>query len=278
MEKKQKYRLALGLFGVIATAFAACLKGRRKNRKIVEFKNQLYAHRGLHKYPDVPENSMKAFDAAFEQDLAIEIDVHMLKDGSIVVFHDSKLERICGVHGIIENMTYDEISPLRLLQTKEKIPLLTELLQAHHYKRPILIEIKTWKNNGKQITQKVCEIMDGFPDICYCIQSFDPRVLLWLRKNRPEIIRGQLSSDFEQEKSEELTNVTSFILTNLLTNIATKPDFISYNFHYRNKIAVKICKTLWHMPVFNWTIRTREDMITAMMENNTVIFEGFNAK
>ena len=30
----------------------------------------------------------------------------------------------------------------------------------------------------------------------YCIESFDPRCILWLKKHRPLIIRGQLSEQF----------------------------------------------------------------------------------
>ncbi len=278
MTKRKKAHIISASFAGVFSGLAYCIRGRRKNRKVVDFTNQTYAHRGFHKFPDIPENSMKAFEEAYRRNLAIEIDVHLLKDGSVVVFHDSKLERMCGVEGMIEDMTYEEVSKLRLNHTEEHIPLLTELLSAHEYTYPFLIEIKTRKNNGKALTKAVCEIMDGFPNISYCMQSFDPRVLIWLKKHRPEIVRGQLSSDFLQEKGEGLNVFTSFVLANLLTNIATKPDFVSYNFHYRNKLAVKIAKIVWHMPVFNWTIRTREDMITTLMDKNTVIFEGFDPK
>lgn len=259
----------------IASALTFCMKGRRSNRRVTEFQHRYYAHRGLHKLPDVPENSMKAFDAAFHKGYGIEIDVHSLKDGEIAVFHDSKLERMCGVKGILEDLTSKEAKELHLLNTEERIPMLTELLEAHDYKEPFLIEVKTWKNNGKKTVEKVCEIMDQFPHIQYCIQSFDPRVLIWLKKHRPEIVRGQLSTDFIQERSELLTNLQTIILTYLLTNVASKPDFVSYNFHYRSHPAVKLSKSIWHIPVFNWTIRTKEDMVTAQMENHTVIFEGF---
>lgn len=278
MANKKIVRIILTALSGVSFCLAYCTKGRRNNRKIVDFMNQSYAHRGLHRFPDVPENSMKAFEEAFTKDYAIELDVHLLKDGSVVVFHDSKLERMCGATGILEDMTYEEISGLCLNNTGEHIPLLTEVLSTCAYTRPFLIELKTYQNNGKALTKATCDIMDKFPGIPFCMQSFDPRVLIWLRKHRPEIIRGQLSTDFVRERTTRLNMIQSFALAQLLTNIAAKPDFVSYNFQYRNKLAVKIAKIVWHMPVFNWTIREKEDMITALMDKNTVIFEGFDPK
>ncbi|MDD4596084.1 MAG: glycerophosphodiester phosphodiesterase family protein, partial [Candidatus Izemoplasmatales bacterium] len=57
-------------------------------------KNRLIAHRGLHTGNGiVPENSMKAFRLAIEKNYGIECDVNVLKDGTVVVFHDKDLKR-----------------------------------------------------------------------------------------------------------------------------------------------------------------------------------------
>ena len=45
------------------------------------------AHRGLHDR-EKPENSLPAFRAAVEHGFPIETDIHLLKDGNLVVFHD----------------------------------------------------------------------------------------------------------------------------------------------------------------------------------------------
>ena len=45
------------------------------------------AHRGLHD-EQYPENSMPAYEQAIAHDFNIEIDVHVSKDGEVVVFHD----------------------------------------------------------------------------------------------------------------------------------------------------------------------------------------------
>ena len=52
------------------------------------------AHRGLHD-EQYPENSMPAYEQAIAHDFNIEIDVHVSKDGEVVVFHDDNLKRVC---------------------------------------------------------------------------------------------------------------------------------------------------------------------------------------
>ena len=67
-----------------------------------------YAHRGYHDKPQIPENSMPAFRRALEYGLPSELDVHLIADGSLVIFHDEELERETGVKGIIED--YDLVN------------------------------------------------------------------------------------------------------------------------------------------------------------------------
>ena len=55
------------------------------------------AHRGLHDINlGIPENSMYAFEVAISQKYIIELDVHLLKDGNVVVFHDDDTLRMTG--------------------------------------------------------------------------------------------------------------------------------------------------------------------------------------
>ncbi|MBR1540234.1 MAG: hypothetical protein IJ629_03570 [Clostridia bacterium] len=53
------------------------------------------AHRGLwNKKEEIPENSIPAFEKALQGNYPIEIDVHLLVDGTVVVFHDDNLNRM----------------------------------------------------------------------------------------------------------------------------------------------------------------------------------------
>ncbi len=102
-----------------------------------------WAHRGLHDIKKgIPENSIPAFQAAIEAGYGIELDVHLTKDGKLVVFHDDDFRRICGEKGKVEETDYARMRTYRLSRTGEKIPLLSEVLRLVDGKVPLLIEVK----------------------------------------------------------------------------------------------------------------------------------------
>ena len=95
---------------------------------------ELFAHRGYSaKYP---ENTMAAFRAAMNFSVdGIELDVHMSKDGHIVVIHDEKVDRTTNGKGYVKEMTAQQLmeldagSKFNPLFKGEKIPLLEEVIQ-----------------------------------------------------------------------------------------------------------------------------------------------------
>jgi len=102
-----------------------------------------------------PENTLEAFAAAAAIGIQyLELDIHMTRDGEIVVSHDDHLERTCGRAGVIREMTYAELAsadagrmftldganfPFR--DKGIRVPRLAEVLAAFP-KLPIEIEIK----------------------------------------------------------------------------------------------------------------------------------------
>ncbi|MFA5290543.1 MAG: hypothetical protein WC351_05820, partial [Candidatus Izemoplasmatales bacterium] len=60
----------------------------------------------------------------------------------------------------------------------------------------------------------------------WAAQSFHPNIVLWFKKNHPEIPRGQISEYFHEEK--DMKKITKYLLKTLKLNILTKPDFINY--------------------------------------------------
>ena len=72
---------------------------------------QIQAHRGASAYR--PENTIEAFALAIEQKAdGLELDVHLTKDGHIVVAHDARLERVSNGTGLIVDHTLDELKSL----------------------------------------------------------------------------------------------------------------------------------------------------------------------
>ena len=112
----------------LATLYLLALQGRRNHPLWKTFRHQRFCHRGYHDKPQIPENSLPAFRRAIERGWGAELDVHLLKDGTLAVFHDSDLFRCTGVSGMIEDLTLPELKKLRLEGTDEQIPLFDEVL------------------------------------------------------------------------------------------------------------------------------------------------------
>ncbi len=232
-----------------------------------------YAHRGLHHQPDAPENSLAAFRAAVEKGFGAELDVHLMKDGGLAVIHDSSLLRTAGADVMIEDLTREDLDTYRLEGTEEKIPLLEEVLELFAGRTPLIVELKPAGGNHNALAEAVCAALDRY-DVTYCIESFDPRVLLWLKKNRPEIIRGQLSGDLRKEKSH--SKATMWGLTHLLSSGLTVPDFIAYDHTFRRRCPeLKICRHLYGAQEVSWTVRDAETADRLEKAGCLIIFENF---
>jgi glycerophosphoryl diester phosphodiesterase len=252
--------------------YLLALSGRTGHRGLRKLRGWGYAHRGLHGN-GVPENSMLAFRKALEGGYGIEFDVHLMKDGNLAIIHDSSLKRTAGADVLIEDLTVEDLENYRLEGTDEKIPLFSELLDLYAAKAPLIIELKAHGNHA-ELAKAVCDAMDGYKGV-YCMESFDPRVVQWLRKNRPEIIRGQLAENFLKVKQNPLNIVIKFIMTNHLMNFMTMPDFVAYKFSDRNTLGTRICRKFWKLQGVSWTIRSQEDYDTAVKEGWIPIFEYF---
>lgn len=134
----------------------------------------LIAHRGFFDHEQaIPENSFLAFMRAMEYHFIIELDVHLLKDSQIVVFHDDNLKRMTGLDKEIKNCTYEEIRKLKLLRTNEKIPLLKKVLNLVEGKVPLLIELKYDVKTGL-LEKELMQVLSQYKGK-YAVQSFRPR-------------------------------------------------------------------------------------------------------
>lgn len=113
------------------------------NDNINFLKENLIAHRGMHNMKKgIPENSIKAFEESIKNNYIIELDLHILKDKSVVVFHDDNLKRMTGVDKQLADTTYEEIKNLKLQDTNNYIPLFEDVLKVISGKVPIVIELK----------------------------------------------------------------------------------------------------------------------------------------
>ncbi len=263
--------IMIASLALLLLLWALSLRGKRKITGFYALAAYHYAHRGLHG-DGVPENSLQAFRLAVENGYGAELDVHLSKDGRLVVMHDESLKRTVGVEKNISDCTSAELNKLRLEGTAEKIPYLEEVLPVFAGKTPLIIELKPFGGNHAALSEKVCAMLQNYPKLQFCIESFDPRVLLWLKKHRPDIVRGQLSCNFLRDR-HGLALPLALLLTELSMNFLTVPHFVAYKFSDRERFSPRLCRGLWGVQEFSWTIRNGQEIQTAKSDGAILIFE-----
>lgn len=259
---------------ILVALYLLSLRCRRGHKGLAQLQNWKYAHRGLHD-ETLPENSMAAFQAALASGYGIELDIHLLKDGNLAVMHDSSLKRTAGADVLIEDLTTDDLGKYHLNGTAETIPAFSQVLELFSGKAPLIVELKTAGKNYAQLAEAACNMLSSY-DGPYCIESFDPRCILWLKKHRPDIIRGQLAENFLTVKST-VPWILRFLLTHQLLNFLIVPDFVAYKFEDRKNLGNFLVRKFWGVQGVSWTIRSQENLKTAEKEGYLPIFEGFSS-
>ena len=105
------------------------------------------------------------------------------------------------------------------------------------------------------------------------IRCFRTYAVKWYKDHRPEVIRGQLSQDFSKEEKYK-GKFIYWILSNLLTNVLTRPDFIAYNHRDADMFSRKFCSLLGALPVA-YTIKSQEEYEKAKDQFELFIFDSF---
>lgn len=214
---------------------------------------------------------MKAFEKAVDSGYGIELDVQLSKDKVPVIFHDFTLKRVCGQDGKVCDYTYEELQGFTLYGSKEKIPRLSDFLSMVNGRVPLIVELKVeWTDVS--VCPLADEILRGYQGV-YCIESFNPLALIWYRRNRNEVMRGQLSDAFFQE--EGLKGLLYFVLEHMLLNCVTKPDFIAYNHKYYWTLSRQICKKLYRNLAVAWTIKSQKELDARRKDFDLFIFDSF---
>ncbi|MCR5558335.1 MAG: glycerophosphodiester phosphodiesterase [Butyrivibrio sp.] len=257
------------------------------------FLGVLYAHRGLHdNESDAPENSMAAFKKAVDAGYGIECDVQLTRDGVPVIFHDFTLARVAryedgcapadavvnedkslGVKGKVIDYTYEELQSFHLMNSSERIPKFEDFLNLVGGKVPLIVELKI-ELKDLSVCPAVDKLLSNYKGV-YCIESFNPLGVFWYRKNRPEVLRGQLSDAFHRDKPEEFKGILYFILTNLMLNFLGRPDFIAFNHKYKSCISLRICRRLFGALTAAWTIKSQQQLEANKDTFDMLIFDSF---
>ena len=257
----------------LAVLYLLALRGRRRHPLLRKLRRWKYAHRGLHGN-GVPENSLAAFRLAVENGYGMELDVHLLADGNLAVIHDASLKRTAGADVHIEDLTTEQLSQYFLEDTDQTVPTFRQVLDLVDGKTPLIVELKPENGNHAELTKIACDMLSAYSGL-YCMESFDPRCIRWLKMNRPEIVRGQLAHNSLREAPGKVPYILRLVMTNLLSNFWNVPDFVAYRYCDRNRLSVRIARKFWKLQGVSWTLKSQEEFDTAVQEDWIPIFEGF---
>ena len=155
---------------------------------------KIFSHRGSR--GTRPENTLAAFQEAVRvQSDGIELDVHVSKDGALVVIHDETVDRTTNGSGSIQDLTVEEIQALDAGSwfhesfTGEKIPTLEEvfqLLKELNFKGELNIELKTDQIEYAGIVEKCVALQEKMqPNFAIIYSSFNPRSIIQMKQLRP---------------------------------------------------------------------------------------------
>ncbi|MCE5255750.1 MAG: glycerophosphodiester phosphodiesterase [Spirochaetaceae bacterium] len=156
----------------------------------------LFAHRGISSL--YPENTMASFRAACDAGIpGIELDVHLTKDGKLVVFHDDTTARIGGSTEAflrLEETDYAALASLDIGSWKgeefsgERMPLLDDVLAEFGQRAYFDIEIKSKSTESKGLEPLLAATIRKFGMERRCIvSSFNPYALRWMKHIAPSL-------------------------------------------------------------------------------------------
>ncbi len=144
-----------------------------------------------------PENSLLAFRNALALGADfLELDVHLTRDGEVVVIHDPTLDRTTTGTGPVRLRTLAELGALRLKDhggavVEERIPTLAQVVElAVAGKRQILLEIKPDEQRQRYpgIEEKVLAVLDRHRFVPFTVvMAFEGDTWRRVRQLRPDV-------------------------------------------------------------------------------------------
>jgi len=232
------------------------------------------AHRGLHdKAFGAEENSLTAFRRAKAARLPIEFDVHLSADFEPVVFHDDNLSRMTNDPRQLAEVPLTELKKLRLGNGPDMIPDLSSVLEIVNGEVPLVIELKSSPFGREKLASTVWKTLKLYQGP-YSVQSFDPFILAWFRRNAPEVIRGQLAMKSPPRK---MAAYKKFMMRHMLLNTLSKPHYIGYDVSsisdWTVRRALKNSLTL-----LAWTVSNENELAHARQFADNIIFENLPIK
>lgn len=225
------------------------------------------AHRGYHDMNKaVWENSLSAFARAADAGFAIECDLQLSADSIPMVFHDDKLERVCGIKGDVRERTASELGLLSIGGTADRIPTLKQMLKLVDGRVPLVIELKG--RNAEEdsgFVDIVLEELEGYKGKV-ALMSFDHHLIRDLKTVDAPYPIGLTAEGSQPEEFFKHDEMTQLGL-----------DFISYHWSdLPNSFVTAQRQT--GIVLITWTVRDENAREATYKYADQMTFEGFDPR
>ncbi len=239
------------------------------------------AHRGLHD-PTMGrlENTAPAFRAAIDKGYGIECDLQPADDGTPMVFHDEKLERLVAATGPLAKYSPAMLAKFRYKGQDQKILTFAQFLDLVDGRVPLLVEVKG-KKSGVDATfvEKIARQARGYEGPI-ALMSFNRKIVMALGERAPEIPRGEIVGG--QQVLASLWTGRSGTRERSAASRALGTGHGSVSF-YAVDVKLVAGARKWmsrhapDLPLFTWTVRTPRQRAAAARWADAPIFEGYEA-
>jgi glycerophosphoryl diester phosphodiesterase len=238
------------------------------------------AHRGYHNAAlRRPENAASAFRAAIVAGYGIELDIQLTADGEAVVFHDDTLDRMTASTGTVLARTAAELRQIRLIDSDDTIPTLTEILALVAGRTPLLIEIKdhldTMTPTSGQLEAAAARALAAYHGPV-AVMSFNPHCVAEMARIAPAIARGLTTDDYDPALCAPLSAAVCDRLRAIPDYESTGSSFISHKAADLARPRVAELKSKG-ATILCWTIRSPQAEAKAREIADNITFESYPA-
>lgn len=235
-------------------------------------------HRALHdRSQGRIENALQAIKAAVAAGYGIEVDLQLSKDGVPMVFHDEDLDRLTDETGPVNARTAAELGRIRLKESTDTIPTLSEVLALIAGRVPLLIEIKDQSlvmgpTDGR-LEAATAEALKGYTgDVA--LMSFNPAAVAHMARLAPHLPRGITTSAYDPQDWSPMPADLCAHFRAIPDYEATGSSFISHEAPDLGRDRVAELKAQG-AKILCWTIRSPEAEAAARRVADNVTFEGY---
>src|SRR5262245_56245126 len=187
------------------------------------------AHRGLHDAAHgIVENTASAVAAAVAGGYGIEVDLQLSRDGDAMVHHDDALGRLTDGSGRLVDKSAAELKQVPFRATADRMMTLGDLCDLVGARVTLELEIKSRFDRDARLVARVVEVLASYRGPVAAM-SFDPYVVVGLRRAAPQLRRGIVSERrFDHSEWRGMTFWQRLGMAHLLHAPVTRPDFVAY--------------------------------------------------